>query len=43
MRLLFNYIHLTIEIRFVFDSNVYFQLIMQRHYNAYIRQNGHAN
>ena len=29
------YVRVTIEIRLVFDSNVYFQLITQRNCNAY--------
>ena len=41
--LLLYYIRVTIEIRDVFDSNVYFQLIMQNDYNAFILQIGQTN
>ena len=30
------YIHVTIEIRCIFHSNVYFQLIIQNNYRAYM-------
>ena len=37
------YVHVTIEMRHIFDSNVYFQLVRSFNYNAFIRQIVDAN